>query len=233
MLPPKFEFFTNLELNCACELLCPGCPFWQTNDPVPLKKLRFNSRAIHLTGGNPLSYPDLPKLLVQLKQAKRFVTLTTCGYRLETLEPKLLLLIDLVLLYLPGCTGENSIKYSGFNSSPKQIRAIEYLQEFKRKFAVLYPADSETLEDLPDLYHKLNKRNSYLLLLYNKKSEYIIPRQERNYLYYYAQRPNTLVYTYKSTAPLNCQDFTRNLKQLTIPNLLFLSKLFFKLYFFN
>ncbi|GBR77517.1 radical SAM protein [Candidatus Termititenax dinenymphae] len=227
MLQPRFE---NLELDAFCELLCPDCQAWQERESKAAPAVTTRSGIINLTGGNPLNHPELNKILIDLKNQKRFITLTTCGYNLADFSRQLLL-IDLLLLYIPGFSQERATFEAGFNAVSRQESIIEYLQEIKKKFAVLYPIDSETIEDLPDLYHKLNKRNSFLILLYNKNSELPLQRVDKKYLYYYGNKRNSLVYEYASTGSYNCLDFSRNFAKFSFYNLRIMLKLFYKLYF--
>ncbi|MDR1452402.1 MAG: hypothetical protein LBJ25_00295 [Candidatus Margulisbacteria bacterium] len=228
---PKFE---NLELNAFCELLCPDCPARLEREPLALEKIRskkINSWCVHLTGGNPLRHPQINNILIELKNQKHFTLLTTCGYNLADFEKQILLLLDCLLLYMPAFSRENAIRQAGFNSVSRQESAIEYLQELKKKFAVLYPINSETIADLPDLYNKINNKNSFLILLYDKKTELPLQRAEKKYLHYYAARRNTVVYEYTGGGVYNCLDFTRHLASPAPRNLWFFAKLFFKFYF--
>ncbi|MDR1323283.1 MAG: hypothetical protein LBK68_02480 [Candidatus Margulisbacteria bacterium] len=228
---PKFE---NLELDSACELLCPDCPARLERTPLPLEKIRqrkINSLFVHLTGGNPLRHPQINNILVELKKQKHFTLLTTCGYNLADFEKQILLLLDCLLLYVPAFSRERATFQAGLNSVSQQESAIEYLQELKKKFAVLYPIDSENIEDLPDLYNKLNKKNSFLILLYDQKTALPLQRVEKKYLHYYAARRNAVVYEYAGNGSYNCLDFARHLTRLAPHNLWFFAKLFFKFYF--
>ncbi|MDR1997658.1 MAG: hypothetical protein LBQ83_04985 [Candidatus Margulisbacteria bacterium] len=230
MLLPKFE---NLELGAACELLCPACPHWPDSAPRPAGQLQSRAWLVNLCGGDPLAHPDLAPILVALKKNRQLVTLTTCGYRLGSLEPKLLLLIDFIFLYVPACSGEKAFLRTGLNSWPRQLAAIEYLQESKKKFAVLHPVAQDTLADLPELHARLAPRGSYLILLRNKKAENAVPRREKAYLYYYGRRPNTLVYEYRQNPPDNCLDFARQLGRPSLYNLWSGAKMFYKFLFLS
>lgn len=228
MWQPKFR---NLQLNTACELLCQDCPYWQDNAPLELKNFQTPEWLVNLSGGNPLNHPDLGQILINLKKDKHYVTLTTCGYRLENLEQKFLPLLDLIFIYVPACTGEISLLKTGLNAWPQQKNAIEYLQEIRKKFIVLHPVNKDNLEDLPDLFGLLNKKNSGLILLHQKKTENSLTRQQKTHLYYYDRRPNTAVYEYKQTSAANCQDFWRHLNSWSFYNILTLAKLFYKFAF--
>ena len=228
MLQPKFS---NLHLNTACELLCADCPHWQDNAPLGLKQIRPREWLVNLTGGNPLNHPDLGKILIRLKQAGHFTALTTCGYRLESLEQKFLPLIDLFFLYVPSCDREISLLKTGLNAWNQQKNAIAYLQEIRKNFIVLHPVDQDNLEYLPDLFGLLNKKNSGLILLHQKRTANSLTRPQKSHLYYYGSRPNVLVYEYKQTAPAGCADFLQQLNRLSFYNLLTLAKLFYKFAF--
>ena len=225
-----YKLFENLELNAFCELLCPECPAWTARTEKKISLKGINSRIVNLTDGNPFNHPEIAGLLVELKKQKRFVTLTTCGYNLADLE-KQLLLIDLVLLYVPAYSRERAIFQAGFNVLDRQTGAIEHLQEINKKFAVLYPIDSETIEDLPDLYNKLNRPNSYLILLYDRKNALPLQPVDKKYLHYYGARHNALVYEYQSGSQYNCLDFSRSLSNLSFYNLWTMLKVFYKFYF--
>ncbi|GBR76990.1 radical SAM protein [Candidatus Termititenax persephonae] len=225
MWRPKFE---NLELGAFCELLCPDCPAWQERPPSPIST-DLKSWLINLTDGNPWNHPGINQLLAELKTKKHFVALTTCGYNLADQERQLLL-VDLVLLYVPAYSRERAVFQAGFNPLDRQISAIEHLQEINKKFAVLYPIDSETIEDLPDLYQKLNRPNSYLILLYNKRADLPLQRVDKKYLHYYGRRHNTLAYEYSGGGRQNCLDFARQLARPSLYNLWTMLKLFYKLY---
>ena len=227
---PKFE---NLELNAACELLCPDCPARLERTPLPLEKIRrqkINSLFVHLTGGNPLRHPQINNILVELKKQKHLTLLTTCGYTLADFEKQILLLLDYPLLYVPAFSRENAALQAGFNSVSRQESAIEYLQEIKKKFAVLYPVNGATITDLPDLYNKINKKNSFLILLYDQKTDLPLQRAEKKYLHYYAARRNAAVYAYAGSSASNCLDFAHHLARPAPRNLWFFAKLFFKFY---
>jgi organic radical activating enzyme len=226
---PKFE---NLELNAPCELLCPDCPARLEREPPPekIRLQKINSWCVHLTGGNPLRHPQINHLLVELKKQKHFTLLTTCGGNLADFEKQILLLLDGLLLYVPAFSRENAALQAGLNSVSRQESAIEYLQELKKKFAVLYPVNSATIADLPDLYNKINKKNSFLILLYDRKTDLPLQRVEKKYLHYYAARRNAAVYEYAAGGAYNCLDFARHLARMAPRNLWFFAKLFFKFY---
>jgi MoaA/NifB/PqqE/SkfB family radical SAM enzyme len=228
MLQPRFE---NIRLNSACELLCADCPCWPNASPLPAAEIQSQRRLVNLAGGDPLNHPELGQMLARLKRRKHLVTLTTGGYRLENLEPQFLRLLDFIFLYVPACTAEKSVLRCGLNAWKQQLNAIEYLQEIRQKFAVLYPVDRDTLEDLPDLYHKLNRKNSYLAILRNKKSENAVSRPAKAHLYYYGRKSNALVYEYRKDGAANCLDFLTQLEQPGLYNYWTIAKVFYKFAF--
>ncbi|MDR2431237.1 MAG: hypothetical protein LBD99_03170 [Candidatus Margulisbacteria bacterium] len=228
MLRLKFE---NIRLNSACELLCADCPCWPAAEPRPAAEIQSQSRLVNLTGGNPLNHPELGRILARLKQNKHLVALTTGGYRLENLEAKFLRFIDFIFLYVPASTSEKSTLRCGLNAWKQQLNAIEYLQEIRQKFAVLHPVDRDTLEDLPDLHHKLNRQNSYLLILRNKKTGNAVSRREKAHLYYYGRKPNALVYEYRQNGAEHCLDFGAQLERPSLYNYWTIAKMFYKFSF--
>jgi MoaA/NifB/PqqE/SkfB family radical SAM enzyme len=148
----------SLDLTHKCNLRCAFCFYFHdavpaagegvSSAPVSWKVLvrqvieRLPTRDYFLTGGEPFIYPHLETLLIQLKEKRKRVYVSTNGTLIDEIWAEKIVRHGLfekidISLHGPEKIHDELSRVKG--AFQKTVQGIEYLQHYKRKIGVARP----------------------------------------------------------------------------------------------
>jgi molybdenum cofactor biosynthesis enzyme MoaA len=233
MLLPKYK---HLRLGNKCNLRCASCELWDSAEniaqtPEDLLKEVGRNWLVNVCGGDPLLNSTLPHILRILRKQGHFTLLTTNGLRLPEIDPQLLSLIDLPVIFLPAFSGEDLADLTGFNCLAQYFNTLDFLNECKKKHILHFPVTPLNLEQLPLIWDYLEKhKRTHLCISYSRNSENLLKPSSEAYIRYYQERPRVFTYLTTEKAGQYCAGCIPGLEKVSLKNYLFFIKSFYKLY---
>jgi Fe-coproporphyrin III synthase len=144
-----------------CNLACSHCysassPLKQTILPVePLIEAlghlrREGYEVISLSGGEPLLYPDLPRLIVASKAMGFHIGAITNGFRVTPHYRALVESLDAIAVSFDGMEALHNRIRGNSRAWAVALRALEYLGEIGKPAAAAFTVSNQSLADVPD-----------------------------------------------------------------------------------
>jgi Fe-coproporphyrin III synthase len=144
-----------------CNLACSHCysassPLKQTILPVePLIEAlgclrREGYEVISLSGGEPLLYPDLPRLIAASKAMGFHIGAITNGFRVTPHYRSLVESLDAIAVSFDGMEALHNRIRGNPRAWAVALRALEYLGEIGKPAAAAFTVSNQSLADVPD-----------------------------------------------------------------------------------
>ncbi len=177
-----FDIFSQSRLTIGrqCRLSCLECPIAEAcgilSEPEDFAKLIQAGKTdeiippgkiIHLIGGDPLRYPDLPILLHTLWTYSKWVRLWTPGVisyeQWDVISPY----ISEVYLYCPAVTPSTYRAITGWDRFEELRDVIVFMKESKTNLTLQFPVTLESVQWLPEVHEFAKSMGTRLLIHYN------------------------------------------------------------------
>lgn len=230
---PYKPLFVKLKLTWNCNLRCQMCNHWReraTDMPVDFFKnivtqlAELGCKRIHLSGGEPLLYPQVFELMEYIRKKNIKLTMTTNGTLInEKIAQKIgELQVSNINVSIDSPLPEIHDKVRGIqNAFHRTLRGIELLKKYHQAKLqinmVVNPLNYTTVSELPDLAYNIGANNICLIPVKIRTQE--IPFFELENLIEYNEKiaPITLAKGLMYNLVKNSQQiyiFGQNLKEL-------------------
>ncbi len=177
----SFPKILNIELMDYCPLSCSYC-FKDNNATHSLEKgylFKLIDEAaengivtVLLSGGEPLLYPDLIKVVEKLKQKRICTYISTSGVGLNSHLLKELLYIGLDMLYISLNGSKKEINELSRDGYDEAIQAMKMCESAEIPYRINWVARNDNIKDLTALIRMAKERNAQGIdILSNKSSK--------------------------------------------------------------
>ncbi|GIV44697.1 MAG: radical SAM/SPASM domain-containing protein [Bacteroidia bacterium] len=175
---PYKPLFIKLKLTWNCNLRCQMCNHWRervSDMPVDFfKKVvtelsELGCKRIHLSGGEPLLYPQIFELMEHIRKKNMKLTMTTNGTLInEKNAPKIADLVSNINISLDSPFSHLHDQVRGIkNAFHRTLRGIELLKKYHQAKLqinmVVNPLNYASVTELPDLAYNLGAHNICLI----------------------------------------------------------------------
>ncbi|WP_309664945.1 radical SAM protein [Tabrizicola sp.] len=144
-----------------CNLACSHC--YSTSSPLKasilpveplieaLSLLRLEGyEVLSLSGGEPLLYPDLQRLVGAAKVLGYRVGVITNGFRITQRHRSLIESLDAIAVSFDGMEGLHNRIRGNARAWDVAIKALDYLREIGKPAAAAFTVSNQSLQDVPD-----------------------------------------------------------------------------------
>ena len=170
---PYKPLFVKIKLVWDCNLKCQMCNHWRSNSTTLDIKILENlvtelaflgCKRIHLTGGEPMMYPELPRLLSHIKKQGIRPTMTSNGTLISNekkAERLALSGLRKINISIDSPQADIHDEIRGIKGSFKRTtRGFRLLRAYMREGSmrinmVVSPLNFKTVKDFPDLANDL------------------------------------------------------------------------------
>ncbi len=146
-----------------------------------------------------------PTLLDRLTQANYHVVLWTTSTIESDIWEKFLPHIDHVCLYAPAITPAVFQEITGYYPFIPLESTITLLTEIKMPFTLNHLFHLDSISELLELYGLASKHKAHLFIHYHEKES--IDPESKDYLNWFKNTPNTMVFKRSHSAQIQCLGF--------------------------
>lgn len=166
---------SNYYLNFRCNDTCEFCPIWADESLQGIEESPFEAIAKNLkdlkalgvvyvdfTGGEPLLYDDLPKVLSCAKELNLFTVLTTNGILYRERADEIKGLVNRLIFSMDFPVAEEHDRSRGGEIFSKLIAAVKYARKIGEFPFINYTVTRDSINMLPEARELCENLESFL-----------------------------------------------------------------------